>query len=73
MQFIVEFDDDGSVSQLWFVPTMDVNPKLLRVVFPTAEERKSFEELAHEIGWASGDDLGLELVQDFVRKHRMSM
>ncbi|MFO0556206.1 MAG: hypothetical protein U0271_47960 [Polyangiaceae bacterium] len=70
LDFIAQIatNKDGELlEQLWYVPSMDSNPKLLRVVFDTVEERKAFGELAARLGW-SAESLGLALVRDFTSK-----
>lgn len=59
--------DQEHLDQLWYVPSIDSNPKLLRVVFDTVEERKAFGVLAARLGW-SAEKLGLALVRDFASK-----
>jgi hypothetical protein len=69
LDFIAQIDEreDVRMTQLWAVTSIDANPKLLRVVFGTVEERRAFEALAIRLGWKS-EDLGLALVRDFAKK-----
>lgn len=68
LQFIAQVLH-GTLNQLWYVPAIDNNPKLLRVVFETVAERDAFRQLANRLGW-DDQQLGLALVRDFAHKHR---
>lgn len=71
LDFIAQIDTQASperLTQLWSVTSIDKNPKLLRVVFDTVEERKRFGELSASLGWKD-EELGLALVRDFMQKH----
>ncbi len=71
VQFIAQISDD-EVNQLWYIPNYDENPKLLRIVFDTVEERQEFAKLAERLGWKD-EVLGLALVTDFIDKHPKRM
>jgi hypothetical protein len=60
---------DGTVelTQLWRISSTDLNPKTLYVTFATTKERAAFRQLAAKLGW-NDEDLGLQLVKDFMAK-----
>lgn len=70
LDFIAQIEKretEAVLDQVWYVPSVDSNPKLLRVVFDTVEERKAFGALAARLGW-NDQELGLALVRDFAAK-----
>jgi hypothetical protein len=61
-------DENGwKLTQLWMIPSSDINPKTLYVTFETVEERKQFKRLATKLG-RNDQELGLQLVLEFMRK-----
>ena len=60
-------DGTQALNQLWYVPSIDDNPKLLRVMFDTVREREYFRQLALKLGW-NDEELGKWLVQEFMKK-----
>lgn len=71
IEFIVQLratsEDNPELTQLWKVSSTDINPKTLYVTFDSVQEREQFGELANQLGW-SDEDLGLQLLLDFMRK-----
>lgn len=60
--------DEYEMTQLWRVSSSDTHPKTLFVTFATVEEREKFRKLATNLG-IKDDDLGLQLILDFMKKH----
>lgn len=57
------------LDQLWHIKSGDAHPRVLWVTFETVEERQAFRDLAGRLGW-NDENLGLELIRDFMRKHQ---
>ncbi len=73
IDFIVQLkrlsDSEQELTQLWKIQSGDDHPKTLWVTFDTVEERKEFAAAARDLGW-NEEELGLELVRDFMKKIR---
>lgn len=72
-EFIVQLargegDHTYELTQLWRVSSSDTHPKTLFVTFDTVEQRERFKTLAQNLG-IKDEDLGLQLVLDFMAKH----
>lgn len=64
--FVAQFPEAGICDQLWFIPSTSGDPRTLYVNFDTVEEREHFARVASSLGWKD-EELGLQLVRDFVR------
>jgi len=70
VEFVVQLektDNSEKLNQLWRVSSSDEHPKTLFVTFETVEEKEKFKKLAANLG-RQEEELGLELVTDFVKK-----
>jgi hypothetical protein len=65
--FVAQVQDPNGCDQLWFIPSTSGDPRTLYVNFDTVDEREQFAKVASSLGW-KGEELGLQLVRDFVRK-----
>jgi hypothetical protein len=70
MEFIVQLrkrQNEVEVTQLWKIPSGDDYPRVLWITFETVEEKTAFVNVASDLGY-SAEDLGLELIRDFIKK-----
>jgi hypothetical protein len=71
MEFVAQLspldNDRYALTQLWRIPSSDINPKTLYVTFETVEQREQFRRLATKLGW-NDEALGLQLVIDYMTK-----
>jgi hypothetical protein len=60
-------DDEAELTQLWRVPSSDIDPKVLYIRFDTIEERRQFRNLANFLG-QNDEKLGKQLILEFMEK-----
>jgi hypothetical protein len=68
-EFVVQIkpqQDRMMVTQLWFIPSSDSNPKALFVEFETVAAKQEFEALAARCGWDNARELTRKLIADFM-------
>ncbi len=71
MEFIAQLkelrENEYELTQLWRVQSGDDHPKTLWITFDTVAERKRFKSIAEHLQ-RKDEDLGLEIVRDFITK-----
>lgn len=60
-------DGNQELTQLWRIPSSDIDPKVLYIRFDTVEERKRFKNLANFLG-QNDEALGKKLILEFMAK-----
>jgi hypothetical protein len=71
--FIAQLKDIGDKSseltQLWFIPSSNPDPRTLYVTFESVEVKQAFCDVAHETGWEP-EELGKHLLLQFMETIR---
>ncbi len=66
-QFTPLPDSNQELTQLWYIRSSDIDPKVLYIRFDTVEERKRFRNLASFLG-QNDERLGKKLILEFMEK-----
>lgn len=65
-------DQKYELTQLWFIPSRDYDPRCIPVCFANIEEKKQFQTIADKLNW-DASQLALELIRDFMKKVDISL
>lgn len=73
LEFIVQLKPnlarEYELTQIWFIPSTDYDPKCILICFKDVEEKKRFTELAKQLNYNDAE-LARELILDFLKKHQ---
>lgn len=58
-------ENDRELTQLWFISSTNIDPRVLRITFDTVDFREEFSQLAHRLGYTD-EKLGEKLLLDFM-------